>query len=231
MSKIVVGRSNDDRLMRFLARHPFVVLEGESRDGYLDFAQGSWKRSIKLDSPAAELIELADNNPFVCADLVEVPNAEMTLTRLALQPILQTGLVVEDPAIMLSFDPVPSFESDVEAALGIEPAIQIDEVPMGSVVSINSMVEIEGFDSPDQLDEVYREAYGRSFFVREATAEWDTKLVAESPFACYRLRLSETPDHPLLTIQAMLDRNGKGGAAQVIHTMNVMCGFEESVGI
>jgi N-acetyl-gamma-glutamylphosphate reductase len=29
----------------------------------------------------------------------------------------------------------------------------------------------------------------------------------------------------------MADRNGKCGAAQVVHAMNVMCGFEESLGI
>jgi N-acetyl-gamma-glutamylphosphate reductase len=35
----------------------------------------------------------------------------------------------------------------------------------------------------------------------------------------------------LLTVQVMIDRNGKGGAAQVVHAFNVMNGFEESLGI
>jgi N-acetyl-gamma-glutamylphosphate reductase len=29
----------------------------------------------------------------------------------------------------------------------------------------------------------------------------------------------------------MADRDGKAGAAQVVHALNVMCGFEESLGI
>jgi N-acetyl-gamma-glutamylphosphate reductase len=56
-------------------------------------------------------------------------------------------------------------------------------------------------------------------------------LVAGKPFSAYRLRV--VPDEPnsLLTVRLLSDPLGKCGAAQVVHAMNVMCGFEESLGI
>ncbi len=87
-------------------------------------------------------------------------------------------------------------------------------------------------DEPDDFDALFEEAYSRSFFVRrDETSPWDLDLVRGRPHAVYRLRL--TPDEPLslLTIQVMAARDGKAGAAQTIHALNIMAGFEETLGL
>jgi N-acetyl-gamma-glutamylphosphate reductase len=45
------------------------------------------------------------------------------------------------------------------------------------------------------------------------------------------LELTEGESESLLAIHIMADINGKAGAGQFVHTMNVMCGFEESLGL
>ena len=57
------------------------------------------------------------------------------------------------------------------------------------------------------------------------------RQVLGRPEARYRLTLAPDSPHSLLTIRVLADFNGKVGASQVIHAMNVMCGFEESLGI
>jgi N-acetyl-gamma-glutamylphosphate reductase len=47
----------------------------------------------------------------------------------------------------------------------------------------------------------------------------------------YRLRVTPNDNASLLTIQVLADRDGKCGAAQVVHMMNVMAGFEETLGL
>src|SRR5262249_50204787 len=101
-----------------------------------------------------------------------------------------------------------------------------------SVLSLHAMVEITGVGELEELDELYDEVYGRSFFVRESGGDWDTRQVASHPHAAYRLRVTPGDDGKhLLTVQVMADRDGKCGAAQVVHLMNVMCGLEETLGL
>lgn len=83
-----------------------------------------------------------------------------------------------------------------------------------------------------ELDGLYEEAYGRSFFVRQAEeGDWDTRLVRGYDHAVYRLRLSPGEERAVLTVQAMGDFGGKLGAGQVVHVMNVMAGLEEGLGL
>jgi N-acetyl-gamma-glutamylphosphate reductase len=104
--------------------------------------------------------------------------------------------------------------------------------PSGSVVALNAMALISSDGNLDDIDDLYDEVYGRSFFVRRIEdGDWDSDLVAGKPWAAYRLRVSPGEGQALLTIQTMADLNGKVGAAQLVHAMNVMAGFEESLGI
>jgi N-acetyl-gamma-glutamylphosphate reductase len=84
----------------------------------------------------------------------------------------------------------------------------------------------------DEIDEIYADRYSKSFFVREFTeSEWSANLVQRQPFAAYRLEITEGHPHSILSIHVIGDIEGKLGAAQMIHMMNIMSGFEESIGI
>mgnify|MGYP000986779237 CR=1 FL=1 len=55
-------------------------------------------------------------------------------------------------------------------------------------------------------------------------------IVANKPFAVYRLGLTPGDDTSLLTVRVLADKHGKCGEAQLVHALNVMCGFEEMLG-
>lgn len=226
------------RLRELLEAHPHTQIQETGTDAALEFWEsGRHHRKIWIDNPAAELygiIELIDNNPLVCADEFSLPSPEGTLALVAWGPLLRNGLLVEPPTALLAF------EADEEA---IEHALEhagwtggfggsASPQPLGSVLAGTFLGVIPSPSHIRDLDEVYEEIYGNSFFVRNnEAADWDTKEVVGQPFASYRLRI--TPDEPnaLLTVQVMADVNGKCGAAQIVHAMNVMCGFEESLGL
>jgi hypothetical protein len=64
---------------------------------------------------------------------------------------------------------------------------------------------------------------------RDDASIWDKGLVEGEPFALYRLSLMHDQPESLLKIQVIADKDGKCGAAQIVHAFNVMCGFEESL--
>ena len=102
----------------------------------------------------------------------------------------------------------------------------------GTVVAATVISAIQTPDRLEDLDDLYEEAFGRSFFVRrDEASEWDVKLVKSKPHSLYRMRISPDKPQSLLTVQVMADKDGKCGAAQVVHCMNVMAGFEETLGI
>ncbi|MEI7577804.1 MAG: hypothetical protein WCK51_13000 [Armatimonadota bacterium] len=181
------------------------------------------------------LIELIDNNPLVCADHCWVPSPAGTLALLALGPISEAGLLIEAPAVLTSFPDAQQSVIETELASanwtgGI--MLQSENHDLGSVRGVYVVAKIRNPDNFDDLDEIYRERYARSFFVRERRDnEWNKELVADTPFASYYLELSPGEIESLLSIHVMADINGKLGAAQYVHMMNVMCGFEESLGI
>ena len=79
---------------------------------------------------------------------------------------------------------------------------------------------------------IFSSAFSRSATARRAEdGAWDTALVSGRPWAAYRLRLTPGDGTSLLTVQTMADKDGKCGAAQVVHAMNVMAGFEETLGV
>jgi N-acetyl-gamma-glutamylphosphate reductase len=179
-------------------------------------------------------MELMDNNPLVCADIVRVPSPAATLALIALGPIMRAGIVAEPPAIIASF---PVDEADIAEALttvGWEQGAMITsgDVDLGTVRGLNVIAAIHAPEDLGEIDEIYEEAYGRSFFVlRDEDSTWAPRIAAGRPEARFCLRITPGSNVSLLTIQTFADINGKLGAGQAVHTLNVMAGFEETLGV
>jgi len=235
MVRLSVARPDDPVLARLLSSHPGVQLSDNKSEENLEFVQDGWRRVLRSgdrNEPLKGLVELMDNNPLVCADSASVPSPLATLGLIALGPLFLAGLVTETPILQSNAPLVDS--TAYWKTTGYEGEVQVEHegYETGSVYAAQAMAVIATPSDWSEIDGLFAECFGRSFYVRlHEEGEWDAKLVAGRPWAVYRLRL--TPDEPtsLLTVQVMADRNGKCGAAQMVHAMNVMAGFEESLGI
>lgn len=204
----------------------------------LEFTQGDWHRRICVGRPEGlfGLTELMDNNPMVCADELSVPDPASTLALIALGPLIRAGLLIESPTLLYNFrdfnpDIVEAFLRGEGWAKGATFALAEEDLDSALALRAICLVKTES-ELGDEIDEQFDECYGRSFFIRnEEDSEWHVNLVRGLPHAAYRLGISPGSPHSLLTVQVMADRNGKCGASQVVHAMNVMAGFEECLGI
>ena len=181
------------------------------------------------------VVELMDNNPLVCEDEAWVPSAGGALAVLALGPLLESGLVVEPPAVLLSFEDSESAVLQALKTVSHDGDVAINCEPNSALGTVRGAYCIAKFTNPasfDEIDDIYDERYGRSFFMRRTEDQaWVKELVEGKPWACYRLELTEGASESLLAIHVMADVGGKAGAGQFVHTMNIMCGFEESLGL
>ena len=228
---MISAGSSNPIISELLLGHPKVEVTQSEAKG-ITFASRSVAQS---SGEVGGLIELIDNNPLVCADHGWVPSPAGTLALIALGPIAEAGLLVEPPAVLTSFPDVEQevVEQELVSANWRDGImLQTENHDLGSVRGAYVVAKIGNPDNFDDLDEIYRERYARSFFIRErGDAEWTKELVADSPYAYYYLELSPGEQESLLSIHVMADINGKLGAAQYVHMMNVMCGLEESLGI
>lgn len=225
-------------LRRMTAAHPLVrVVDGPCAPGELKFSRGAWARQVRdgdLACPLRGLVELADNNPLVCADAFATPSPAGVLALIAFGPLIRAGLLAEPPALMLGFD---AHEDDAAAWLATEGwgdglSVSVDPMPLGEVLAATGIAAIPTPEDWSEIDALYEEAFGRSFFVRRHEGgAWDASQVDQKPWALFRLRGTPGEGRSLVTAQVMAWRHGKCGAAQLVHAMNVMCGFEESLGI
>jgi N-acetyl-gamma-glutamylphosphate reductase len=229
--------SSDPVVRQMLERHPHVASVDVGVHAGVDLEIGEWRRSVRigdLSGACAGLVELMDNNPMVCADEVSIPGPAGTLALIALGPLAWAGLILERPTFLSSF---PCTESEVDASLatvGWAHGATLHEEPqdLQGVLAATAMVEIASPEDWTDIDALYEERFGRSFFVRrDEDSPWDLEVVLGQPYAVYRLRYTQGEDRSLLTATVMADANGKCGAAQVVHAMNVMAGFEESLGV
>lgn len=231
--------SRNPALHRLLERHPRVSSVSESEGAPLRWVQdGHWHRRIwvgRADIELKGLVELMDNNPLVCADEMSVPSAAGTLALIALGPLARAGLIQELFTIDVNFD---ADLQDVHRSL-VAAGWQGDTIltccPRGpyEVCDGSAMMAIEPATTESEVNELYEEAYGRSFFVRRNNgAVPDQNRVKDQPFATYSIRFAENEDEANeLAIQVVSDREGKCGAGQIVHAFNVMAGFEESLGL
>ena len=217
--------------------HPKVRTVSSGDGPPIAFREGSWSRSLWQGRPDVGLfglVELMDNNPIVCADEVSVPSPAGTLALIALGPLARAALLSEPPVLMLSFE---ASEDEIAAALrseGFDGGATFHVAPqdLGRVRAATALAKIPMPEDMADLDALYEEAFGRSFFVRRnEDSEWDVALVHGKPHAVYRMAV--TPGEPdcLLRIQVMADAEGKCGAAQLVHAFNVMIGCEETLGL
>ncbi len=223
------------RLGEFLAGHPNVeVLSGDCHSA-LEFVQSGRTRRVWFGRPDVELSGLAevmDNNPLVCADDMSVPSPEGTLALIALAPLIRAGALGKRPALSFNFDAnlasVRTFLS-TEGFKG-EVGLEKQEPSRGTVLSCTVRFTLAGTLEPNELEGLFAEWYGKAFYVRaQSGSELDLNLVKGKPFALYQI--AKTNQGEQKQVRVIADKDGKCGAAQIIHAMNVMAGFEESLGI
>jgi len=234
----LVASSGDPAVARLLLSHPFVDLAENGPETGIAFTQDGWSRRVfvgRMEEEQRGILEIMDNNPLVCADSMSVPSAGATLALVALGPLASGGLIAESPTIVTT---EPLEEAEVDALM--EPLgwsggsyVHVEsQAIVGRVAAATVMVAIHTPPDLDDIDALFEERYGRTFYVRrDEDSEWDVDLAQGKPYALYRLRIA--PDDPtsLLTVRVVADREGKSGAAQAVHAMNVMAGFEESLGV
>ncbi|MBX7135545.1 MAG: hypothetical protein K1X67_22990 [Fimbriimonadaceae bacterium] len=209
----------------------------QDASGTLVFHQGDWRREVRVADPTCEvrgLVELMDNNPMVCADVVSVPSPGATLALIALGPLAKAGLLLEPPTLLAN---TPLDEQDIANYLATEGweagavgSAQAED--LDGILAMTAIAAVRLPPNPEDLAGIYDECFGRSFFVHhDAASIWHVNLVKGTPNAVYRLSLNREDSVGLLTIKVMADADGKCGAAQVVHAMNVMAGLEESLGL
>lgn len=227
----------DPSLRTLLEKHPRIGQIQESPAlATMEWDQGDWHRSLFVAHPEIPLhgvVELTDNNPLVCADAFSVPGPAATLAVLALGPLSDAGLIVERPTMLINVETDEEEVAHYLSPLGWDEGLTIGGEPtdLGGAIAATVICAIKTPPRLEDIDDLFDERYGRSFYVRlDDASDWHVNLVLGKPYAVYRLRVSPDDPHSLLTVQIMADRQGKCGAAQVVHAMNVMCGFEESLG-
>lgn len=234
---IDTASSANAKVLDLLSGHPRVAFVETGDSPGIEFRVGAWRRHVRLDSAVAPhygLIETIDNNPLVCADEMSVPGPAATMALIAMSPIVQAGLLTDPPVLALNFDAGNEDIGEALRTVGWDGDVTVHSEPLdlGGMYAATALACIRTPDDLDDIDALYEERFGRSFYIRQDdSSEWGPQLVAGKPYAVYRLRI--VPDEPnsLLTVRALSDPEGKCGACQLIHAMNVMCGFEESLGI
>jgi hypothetical protein len=197
-------------------------------------------RSVAQSDSSSELpelgglVELMDNNPLVCADHAWVPDATTTLLLAAFGPIALSGLVLEAPSVLTNAPISPEAIERGLDSIGWTQGVTLAAVPddMGDVYALTCLAKVSQPEEWDELDDIYEERYQKALYIRrDESSEWTPELVRGKNEIIYRLRLTLGEGEGLLSIMVLGDRNGKCGPKSAIHMMNVMCGFEESLGI
>jgi hypothetical protein len=215
-----------------LKRHPFVeVLSFSAADvNRIEFDSGR-KRLISQGDTEVELYgltELMDNNPLVCADAASVTGAAASLVLVAVGPLAKAELLTEMPAVALNFK---DDSQEVDAALATEGWLSGAVVATADhdpeVLTAECICQVRLPGAVDDIRALYDECFGRSFFVRPAD---DVK--ENDPYAGYVIDIEPQGDGVgIAKITASAARDGKCGAGGLVHMFNVMCGFEESLGV
>jgi len=224
-------------LERWVAAHPKLSNVGSVQESGLRFGS----RAITIGEPAEDapygLPELMDNNPIVCAARVVVPTPAATLAWIALGPACKAGFVLADetsPPILLRFSGLEREElGRALQAVGSTSGTQIEwrGGQLTHVATLEALVPLDDLAQPDEIADAYDEAFGRSFFVRRVSpCEWLPHRVQGTPRAEYWLEIAPS-SAPMLRFGVSADLRGKLGGAQLVHALNIMCGWEESTGL
>lgn len=239
-TRAIVNAEGSIKLREILEKHPFVDIEGfrDAARNKAAFRQSEGERQVFQRRPGADILyglpELMDNNPLVCAAEAACPGPAATLALIAAGPLARAGLLRERPAFAFSFDEnFSEAEHALETCGWHEGAICAGSpADLGTCLSVGCLAEIV-FPGEAELESLFEEAYGRSFFVRRhKDATWSPDLVAGEPFALYRWQTSPAEGGAaVLRVDVIADIEGKCGAAQLVHMLNIMACFEEDTGI
>jgi hypothetical protein len=252
-----LATSNDPAILTLLGGHPDITL-AEAGEQLLTFSSDGRTRQIRRGDLAIEpygLVEMIDNNPLVCADAFSLPSAGAMLASIALGPVIDAGLTRDRPILHFSFPLEPNEILEALKRLGPDtqprilaprpgqPEIGVEvmtelfrgEAPLATALALRVVVAIPANVAQADLVPVYDERFGRSLYVRQTKpgTPWHREDIDGKPFALYRVGVSHQSslinNHAL--IEVISDPQGKVGAAGVVHAMNVMAGFEESLGL
>jgi N-acetyl-gamma-glutamylphosphate reductase len=224
-------------LLEVLGKHPRLLarLKPEVSDS-IEINQEGWIRTLRAGIASGDtfgLIELMDNNPIVCATDVSVPLAADCAAIAAIGPLAEAGILLQPPVISSTADFSPSFDGWLETVNWTGGAtLNVVEADVSRGIHVTVMALIQSPEHHQEIDDLYDERYGRSFFIRrDETSVWAPELVQNQPYMTYRLRWTPDVGSGLLTVQLMGDRDGKFGFGGMVHALNVMLGFEESLGL
>lgn len=237
MLSISLASSSNPVVLRLLEKHPRVEKVAMGPSEGIVFALADWNREVKVGDLSADhygLVEVMDNNPIVCADRISVPTPAATMALIGLAPLARAGLLTDSPVVALN-----CHAEDEEIVFALEKSgwkggvtVHTEPLDIGGVLAATIMASITTPDDMEDLDSLFDEPFGRSFYVRrDETSDWGPGVVQNKPFACYRLKVLPDEPNSLITVRVLSDPHGKAGATQMVHAMNVMCGFEESLGI
>ncbi|MCX7799317.1 MAG: hypothetical protein N2109_03135 [Fimbriimonadales bacterium] len=220
----------------WVRRHPRLRIAGSLP--FPELRVGS--RSVVSGGPGEGLYglpELVDNNPIVCAARVVVPEPAATLAWIALGPAAKAGLLQRDEsdsAVLLRFGGLPAERlADALAVIGWTRGTEIEwrKASVENVATLEAFLPLAGDCEPSEVAEAYEEAFGRSFFVRRVSpCEALPHRLAGTPRAEYWIELSPSSE-PMLRVVVAADRRGKLGGAQLVQSLNVMFGWEETTGL
>jgi hypothetical protein len=174
------------------------------------------------------LTELMDNNPLVCADSASLTSPAGSLALIALGPLAKAELLLERPAIAYNFE-VKNLD-EIDDALSTEGWNDGAAVAGGEGAPVELVAEaiasIPSSITTDDLDELFDECFGRSFFVRK-----HLQLREGMAHATYTYTIEPQLETTLFKCRAASMADGKCGPAGLVHMFNVMSGYEESLGV
>lgn len=187
----------------------------------LEFGLNSYRRSIVLgfrEGCPVGVIELFDNNPIVCAERVCLPTPVATLALLAIDPLCKAGLAQGSVKLSCTSECAPDDIEPFLAALGDRVSVEIfaDLDCVGVAVEVSFPFK----GASEELLNLYDGAYERTMLVMRAPGVHPLAAVYSASVSdgSAKVRFESKPE-------------GKAGAAQVIQALNVMAGFEDSLGI
>jgi hypothetical protein len=216
--------------------HPRVERSQPHSPYALEFTQSGRNRRITIGcKPQLQLgiVEIVDNNPLICADEVWLPRPSSTLVLLAAMPWVRAGLLRSIRSVEIESPTEKPEVLQCLNAIGVDGEIEV--IPrthcLQEVLEVSVLMTMKLGLRSDEVEEVFNSIYGNSFFVRSFSDRDRTNQVHNTAIAGYTWNLVETQGVQEIAVIIAADRNGKCGASQIVHTMNVMAGYEESLGI
>jgi hypothetical protein len=230
--------AGNSQLVQLLAGHPRVdrAIHEPGLSG-LRFDGAEGPRLIEIGnaaSPFYGLVELMDNNPLLCTDRMSIPSLAGSLALICLGPLLLSGLVQEPPSFITSLEVQESELYEGAAGVGWTEGLTIQTEPVESegAAFATGMAVIESIEHPEELADLYEERFAKSPLIRmHSDPDWSVPMVAAQPKSIYRIVVSVDEPTSLVSVRAMCDSTGRFQACQLIYAMNVMCGFEDDLGL